>query len=608
MTRQSPQNSWKESPVTEPTPASPEHVEPTVTDGLTVPAMPVQRTGSESHDLWSREAQTVGETQSFDPASTIEVATALGTADGALSDVDSAAAEGRPKRRRRTPIILSVSAVLVLLAGYGAYAGARLWTGAGIREPENAVPASVSVFFRVDLKPGYRDQLAFDKLVKKFPTGKSTQDLLTGTETKVAKSAGLNFDTDVKPWFAGQAGVAEWTNAGGQPVLVLAFASSDDAKAKAALAKVKAKEANGDDFGYVVSNGYAIITGESSGAQADATAVASEATAHSLAGSAKYKSALSHVSGNNLVIGYVDVSKFAQMLVPQLQGLMSGGLGGVNPLGGSDPLGGDNPLGGGTMLPGLMGLSAGSMTDALAKLTGTIVVGASVVGDGVEIREHADGLSSGTGTAAGTNVVSTMKAMPGNTIAGVALDGADPNGAAAKSLTQQLGSLSGLMGSGGDGSEMAGAMQVLSGPIQSILTAKVISLAVTGISGGKPNGELSVDFRDAASAQSIMAAVQSLTGNGPLPGITITQSGNAVKAAMGSSAGGGKLGGNALFNEATQGMSNAYEMAYIDVQKLLAQTSTSSSADKEIAPIKAVAFAGSSSGSSSDVLIRVIIK
>ena len=99
------------------------------------------------------------------------------------------------------------------------------------REPESAVPASVVAFARIDVNPGLRDKLDFDSLVKKFPTnGKSTTDVVTSVEKSAATSAGLDYTTDVKPWFAGQAGVAAWPDAAGKPVVLLVFASKDDAR------------------------------------------------------------------------------------------------------------------------------------------------------------------------------------------------------------------------------------------------------------------------------------------------------------------------------------------------------------------------------------------
>ncbi len=647
--------------MTDPTPATPEPVDASAPDALTVPAMPAQRTDSEgANDPWSREAETVGVPASdltdapLDPASTLEVSAAPSDPhDGAMTEIAPAAAEGTPKRRRRrTPIVISASAVLVLLLGVGAYAGVRAWTGAGIKEAESAVPASVSAFARIDIKPGYRDQLAFDNLVKKFPTGKSTQDFLTTEETNVSKSAGLNFNADVKPWFAGQVGAAEWTNAAGKPVSLLVFSSKDDAAAKTALGKVQAKE--GKDFGFVLSNGFAIIAGSDT-AQPDAVAAAAAAKAHNLADSPTYKSAISHLAGHNLVIAYVDLASLGkvagtQMPGSDLLGSDSDPLPGsdascpavlptidpsstTDPFGGIDPmcfinsptggLGGTDSIGGSSsMMPGLLASSA--LSGAFATLKGTIVIGGSVVDDGVEIRAHIDGLSADATRTAGVDVAKTLQAMPDTTVVGVALDGLDPKSSAATSLAQSLSGLSGMLTGGsigfaspdgptGNGAAIAQILQNLAGPIQSIMTSKVISLALTGMTGGIPTGYVSVDFGSAADASSTMTAIQSVMNAGQIPGVSIDQNGAQIKATIGGPASSGKLSSVGLFTEATKGMSNDSMMAYVNVQKLVAAMNAKGSGmtaqqKAQIAPIKAIAVSTTSAGTSSDELVRVIIK
>src|SRR4051794_16231952 len=183
-----------------------------------------------------------------------------------------------PRKRRRRGVFIAASTAAVVLIGAGAYAGVRAWTGSGNTEPESVMPATASAFARIDLNPGVRDKLSFDNLVKKFPTnGKSTTDVLTEIETNAATSAGLDYTTDVKPWFDGRIGVAAWADAKGTPVGLLTLASKDDAKAKVTLAKVQTAKGGAAKFGFVLKGGYALIALADSGAQADATAAANEA-------------------------------------------------------------------------------------------------------------------------------------------------------------------------------------------------------------------------------------------------------------------------------------------------------------------------------------------
>ena len=101
-----------------------------------------------------------------------------------------------------------------------------------------------------------------------------------------------------------------------------------------------------------------------------------------------------------------------------------------------------------------------------------------------------------------------------------------------------------------------------------------------------------------------------------LPGVQVKQDGTTVRATVGTPQTGGKLGDNSLYQEAMKGAGNSSVAAYIDVQKLLRTTQSTSvvpaaggSATANLAPIKADRHRRrASSGGSSDLLIRVVIK
>ena len=219
-----------------------------------------------------------------------------------------------PRPGRRRAIVLSASTALLLLVGVGAYAGVRAWTGTGAVEPETAMPASVSAFVRIDFNPGYGDKLTVNGLVKKFPTaGKSATDLVTKLETSIAKDAGLDYATDVKPWFGGRAGIGAWTDGKGKPVALIALASTDDTKAAATLTKLRQTK-GADSFGFAMEKGYALIAGSDGDMQAAAAAAAAEAKTATLADSATFKSTVAHVGGGNLLLGYADLGKVSTLI------------------------------------------------------------------------------------------------------------------------------------------------------------------------------------------------------------------------------------------------------------------------------------------------------
>ncbi len=478
----------------------------------------------------------------------------------------------RPRGRRRT-ILVSAGVVVLLALGVGAYAAVRVWTGAGNAEPEVAMPASVGAFARIDLNPGVRDKLAFDDLVKKFPTGQSTSDLLTSVEQDAASSLGLDYSTDVAPWFDGRIGVGEWTDHSGQPVALLDFASKNDSAAKTALAKVQAKE-GADQFGYVVENGYVLVAGADSGAQAEAVQAAADAQKSSLSDNDQFKSAVGHLSGNNLLVAYVDLHALGSLV--------------------GSALGGD--LGDGNPLSGLLG--SGS-TD-LSQLNGTVVIGASIVDDGVEIRAHVSGTAGTSGTS--SDARAALDALPETTMVGLAFDGLDPNSANAGTLSQMITGL--LTGRVDDDTA-----QSLGQAATSLLTSKVITLALTGLGGGLPSLLVSADTRSSDDAASIKAAIDQLLQGASTTGLQVTQNGTHIQATFGN-AGTGHLGDDSLYKETMSGMNNVQAALYVNLQTLFsaAQGVIPQSEMADVAPLKAIGLSASSSSGGGDLLIRIIIK
>ncbi len=352
-----------------------------------------------------------------------------------------AAERPAPRPGRRRAIVLSASTALLLLVGVGAYAGVRAWTGSAV-EPESAMPASVSAFVRIDFNPGYGDKLTVNGLVKKFPTsGKSAADLLTKLETGIAKDAGLNYATDVKPWFGGRAGIGAWTDGQGKPVALIALASTDDAKAAATLTKLRSTK-GADSFGFAMEKGYALIAGSDGDMQAAAAAAVAEAKTATLADSDTFKSTVAHVGGGNLLLGYADLGKVSTLVKSASASAPDQSGGGFEP--------GAGPLGVGPF--GLFDLPRLGTAGGSAALTGFAAVGGKVTGDGIEVRAHVDGLKA-TVASSGTKVMSTLSALPSATIVGASTAGLDPNSDAAKQLSSTLGMLASGAAFGASGTD-----------------------------------------------------------------------------------------------------------------------------------------------------------
>jgi Protein of unknown function (DUF3352) len=528
-----------------------------------------------------------------------------------------------PRRGRRRAIVLSASTALLLLIGVGAYAGVRAWTGGGA-EPESAMPASVSAFARIDLNPGYGNKLTINGLVKKFPThGSSTTDLVTELETRIAKEAGLDYTTDVKPWFGGRAGVGAWVDGQGKPVALIALSSKDDAKAESTLAKLRQTKGS-DSFGFAMEKGYALIAGSDGDMQAQASAAAAAAQKATLADNARFKSTIAHVGGDNLLVAYADLGQVARLAKSALGSSTLDGLDGA----GADGTGG--PLG----ILGMPGLGAAGGSSALS---GFVAVGGKVTGDGIEVRAHVDGMKA-TSASTPAKVFATLAVEPSATIVGAATTGIDPAGDTAKQLSNALGLLAsgaalGSVGSsddpfsgdpgtdplGGDpGSDpgadpMGGAMTtVITDVVTPILTAKQLSVAFTGLGTDKTPGVIvNVQERDAATASSLTDSINQLVGGAAPPGLfKVKQNGASVSATIGAPVIGGSLGSSDLFTKTMAGMSDANAAGYVDIQKVMALAGRDmSAADRQTwAPVKSVGFGATYGRTSSDVLLRVVIK
>jgi hypothetical protein len=462
--------------------------------------------------------------------------------EGTLIDLGGPRPADTPPRKRRRGVFIAASTVAVVLVGAGAYAGVRAWTGSGNTEPESVMPATATVFARIDLNPGVRDKLAFDNLIKNLPTnGESTAEVLTRIETDAAKAAGLDYGTDVKPWFDGRVGAAAWADASGNPVGLVALASKDDAKARAALARVQTAKGGAAKFGFVLKGGYALVALADADAQADATAAATEAVTHNLAGDLDFKETTARTGDHNLLVAYVDLHGLGQ-----LASKATGALGPrLTPFGGA--------------------------TGQLDKLTGSFAIGGHITGDGIEIQGHAQGLTPAH-TIGGADARPALDALPANSIAALATVGIDPASDTAKQLGSMIDGL--LSGAGGLGlghpdPQATGLLMALSPLLQKVLTAKTISVALIGL---KPSPALEVDVQaqSEADAQAIVDPLQALIG---AAGITLTRNGGTVHATFGP-AGTGHLSTSPLYRKAMAGMNHAQIAAFVDVQALMAADPT----------------------------------
>jgi hypothetical protein len=501
------------------------------------------------------------------------------------------------KRRTRTALILTTVIVLTLVAGGGAYAGFRLWYGSGA-QPEDVVPASVAGFVRLDFDPGIGAGRKLETLLRKFPStnANSTEARLDDIEKSLLKDLGLeglDFATDIKPWFGNRVGVAVWNGSDQRPVGLVALASKDDGKARTALNSVQSRQGT-SKFGYVLANGYALVARSEGNAQADAEAAAKEAKDHNLAGVRGYSDPVSTLPGGQTILAWVDLARAGQLFAHAGRGF-SGLVGGL-PLGSGETGGAADPFG-------------------LGKLTGHLVIGAQAADNGVEVRVRLTGSSP---IHAGPNVRPALDALPGNAMVAVAV-GQDSSAALNRTLGKQLtSSIDSMLDEILDPQTLRDPkhkpdpklvaqhnemVRKITDGITALLSAKLLSFALTSVGDEMPGLAITADTEGPAAAQ---AVVNGVTALGPV-GLTATTQGNRVEVKTRTYAPTGKLADAALYRETIAGVPDApYEAFFVDVTRFTSGTGATS--DRALAPVKAVGGGFALDGNDLVGLVRIVIR
>jgi hypothetical protein len=109
---------------------------------------------------------------------------------------------------------------------------------------EKMVPATHDAVVIANLNPSLAQKVNLLRAVHSFPDTK-TDAAITAKLDEAFKAAGLSFSNDVQPWLGGEVGVSgtvNFDNSGASPFALYAV-SSDDSKAQAALAKLRAGSA-----------------------------------------------------------------------------------------------------------------------------------------------------------------------------------------------------------------------------------------------------------------------------------------------------------------------------------------------------------------------------
>ena len=184
----------------------------------------------------------------------------------------------------------------------------------------------------VNLDPSAAQKVALVNLLRKLPGSSglhgsdgSFQDWVgrtlsdgadSGTGNGTGSGDGLDFARDVQPWLGSQVAVAAVPS--GQkssPVdAVLVVQEKDDAAAAAAMDKLRAH--GSPDLGYVVKDGYLVVTPDS---RTGATRVVTAAEKGSLADDAHFAADTASLGSEEVLTAWADAGRLSDLLRQQLQ-------------------------------------------------------------------------------------------------------------------------------------------------------------------------------------------------------------------------------------------------------------------------------------------------
>jgi hypothetical protein len=473
--------------------------------------------------------------------------TMYGSTDYLLGPPDPA-----PRRRRRHTWAIVVGVVLAMLVSGTAVAGAFVWYGWGTTEPEDVLPASSALFVRADLSPGLGQALQLQKLVRKFPQTQDGEDAAIRAKKQLTENllAPLDFDKDIAPWLGDRAGAAIWSPSGqGSPCTLIALASKDDTKAKAALARVP-------KITYAFSKGYAVLAQcPRGGSASDAVSAAGPMP---LSSNTAFADAVHQLPSGQAMLGWFDGAQYGSVL-----GLF------------------DNN-----------GPSANFNAD-LANLT--MLVGIRAVDNGVELRARVH-TSNDTTSSIDSNALSQLDSLPGATALGAAADlrTAKDLGPSVQRSIDELNRQAGTT-SGADVDKLVQA-----------LLGSTLAVSVANPTANSAELKLLVQAASAGSAQDIATILgKNISGSGPRPQV----SGNTVSLTSPAYQGGnGTLADDATYRAAmADPPDDVVVAAYANVKLLTPAMDLDDDTAANVRPIQAIGLALGSDHGSAELLVRMIV-
>jgi hypothetical protein len=469
---------------------------------------------------------------------------------------------GPPARRRNVAaIVLSLVAVLAVIAGGVAYVGYHKLASKGA-QPDGWAPANSIAYVKLDLDPSAAEKISALQFEQKFPSAPRVTDaaklkdaLLDAIFSKDTNNP-INYATDVKPWLGSRVALAVYVDGLGkaQPVGILEV--TDAAKAKVGLAKLvkdqaasdiagskaQASSADGLTFasdmpsavpgdtltsttqssGYVIEGDYAIVAPS----QQAADAAVAAAKKSNISGNSTYTADVATLKGDRVVTAWTDISAVLKLAES------SGRLGGAAML-----------------VPGGLGSLGGLAGNSLK---GRAVAGVSIHSDYAELEGRILGsdVSAYSNPQAGT----LLKALPSGSIAGLSVSGY------AASAKKQLDTLlqSPLLGGGAKSQlDAIGSTLGIAFPddvlnlLGNDFAVSLDSVPTAGASGAKLTAI--TQPTDAAKGLDTAKKLAAAAGAGGFP-LTASANGTKVVLTNEDSVPTGSLGADAGFKSAMSGM------------------------------------------------------
>ncbi len=162
-----------------------------------------------------------------------------------------AGSAGKTGSLRRAPVIAGAVA-LVMTGGIAALAGTGM-LGSNAKQPEDVLPGDSIIFAKADLDPGAAQKVSAFRLLDKLPDAKkalSAEDpkkaVFEWAKSKDPDMSGVDYAADIEPWLGDRVGMSVLAPQGSdkEPVVVMALAVKDEAKAKEAISRLQAKAAS----------------------------------------------------------------------------------------------------------------------------------------------------------------------------------------------------------------------------------------------------------------------------------------------------------------------------------------------------------------------------